>query len=132
VDRQSFEIGMSLNCCLAVLERSNLMSALKWLGVKHLMQHDEGSRNLTVVAMAVLQADHEGCLLERVSHEIVTGQVMATKLSWHARIEVTSRGLLIIFSQDAQMRRVTEGAYISHSAHCSGHQSDWRWAEGIF
>lgn len=64
---------MSLNCCLAVLERSSLMSALKWLGEKHSMQHDGGSRNLMAAVRAVLLVGLVGCLQERVSHETVTG-----------------------------------------------------------
>ena len=93
--RRNFEVDMSLSRCLADLEQSNFVPVRKWLVVKHSMQHDEGSRSLKLAAMVVSQADHEDCPQARFSHETVTGLVMVTMFSWHARTEAKVLDLVI-------------------------------------
>jgi hypothetical protein len=54
--------------------------------------------------MAASQAGHEDCPSAELSHETETGLAMVTKFFWHARTEVTLRGLTIIISQDTAVR----------------------------
>ena len=91
-----FELGMSLNSVLAVLERNNLTSAPKSLLAMRSAQRGEESRSLMVVALAVWrEAGHEGFPHERAGREnlieLATG--MVATFSWCAQTEVTARGL---------------------------------------